>query len=130
MYFLINMFKDFMLTNWISAIWTAKFLKRKLGKLIIKLMLLNLKLFRKKTLKMLSLIIFSYFSMARHENSSDVEIHGCGWSWFSPHWLRRLAVFRVFMFILSINATIQGMIVNGFVSISISSIEKRYMDFI
>ncbi|EYC04990.1 hypothetical protein Y032_0084g1713 [Ancylostoma ceylanicum] len=54
------------------------------------------------------------------------EVHGCGWSWFSPKCLRKFAVFNVFMFVLSINAIIQGMMVNGFISTSISSIEKRF----
>ncbi|KAK6024218.1 hypothetical protein OSTOST_09976 [Ostertagia ostertagi] len=58
--------------------------------------------------------------------SDTEEAHGCGWSWFSPKALRRLAVFNVFMFVLSINAIIQGMMVNGFISTSISSIEKRF----
>ncbi|VDL71522.1 unnamed protein product [Nippostrongylus brasiliensis] len=39
--------------------------------------------------------------------------------------MNRLAVFKVFMFVLSLNAILQGMMVNGFISTSISSIEKR-----
>ncbi|WKY16044.1 hypothetical protein Q1695_001043 [Nippostrongylus brasiliensis] len=56
----------------------------------------------------------------------NAEAHGCGWSWFSPKWMSRLAVFKVFMFVLSLNAILQGMMVNGFISTSISSIEKRF----
>lgn len=48
-----------------------------------------------------------------------------GFSWFRPKGLQWLSNFIPFMSILSANAMLQGAIVNGLVSVSISSIEKR-----
>eukprot|EP00081_Caenorhabditis_elegans_P025587 NP_508802.1 Solute carrier organic anion transporter family member [Caenorhabditis elegans] len=49
-----------------------------------------------------------------------------GFSWFRPKGLQWLSNFIPFMSILSANAMLQGAIVNGLVSVSISSIEKRF----
>ncbi|CAI2356876.1 unnamed protein product [Caenorhabditis sp. 36 PRJEB53466] len=49
-----------------------------------------------------------------------------GFSWFRPKRLQWLSNFVPFMSILSTNALLQGAIVNGLVSVSISSIEKRF----
>ncbi|CAB3400976.1 unnamed protein product [Caenorhabditis bovis] len=49
-----------------------------------------------------------------------------GFSWFHPKSLQFLASFIPFMIILSLNGFFQGAIVNGLISTSISSIEKRF----
>ncbi|CAJ0922378.1 unnamed protein product, partial [Mesorhabditis belari] len=54
------------------------------------------------------------------------KLDTCGCFGFSPPWLRKLAIFPVYMLILCGNAILQGMMVNGFISTSISSIERRF----
>ncbi|CAJ0564225.1 unnamed protein product, partial [Mesorhabditis spiculigera] len=50
----------------------------------------------------------------------------CSFFGFHPEWLQKFCVFPVFLTIVCANAFVQGMVVNGFTSISIQSLERRF----
>ena len=73
------------------------------------------------TLKCILLSSIYFFSMGEADETQF------GFWWFRPKSLQWLSNFIPFMSILSANALLQGAIVNGLVSVSISSIEKRWV---
>ncbi|KAJ2940741.1 hypothetical protein O0L34_g14852 [Tuta absoluta] len=50
----------------------------------------------------------------------------CGWGVFRPKWLQRFRTAKWALFWLCWAGAIQGMVVNGFVNVVITTIEKRF----
>ncbi|XP_006208034.1 solute carrier organic anion transporter family member 4C1 isoform X1 [Vicugna pacos] len=62
----------------------------------------------------------------RPESLSEFEEGPCGWGTFQPQCLQRCNTPQGFLFHYCLLALTQGIVVNGLVNISISTIEKRY----
>ncbi|CAK1601566.1 unnamed protein product [Parnassius mnemosyne] len=70
----------------------------------------------------------------RPEAEAESEPHGgqeshalrCGWGMFRPAWLQRFRTAKWALFWLCWAGAIQGMVVNGFVNVVITTIEKRF----
>ncbi|CAH2049868.1 unnamed protein product, partial [Iphiclides podalirius] len=64
-------------------------------------------------------------SEGRGTQSGDHTLR-CGWGLFRPAWLQRFRTAKWALFWLCWAGAIQGMVVNGFVNVVITTIEKRF----
>ncbi|KAJ0182819.1 hypothetical protein K1T71_002188 [Dendrolimus kikuchii] len=60
------------------------------------------------------------------DSPSEARNLKCGWGMFRPHWLQRFRTAKWALFWLCWAGAIQGMVVNGFVNVVITTIEKRF----
>ncbi|XP_066601024.1 solute carrier organic anion transporter family member 4A1 [Prorops nasuta] len=62
----------------------------------------------------------------REEERKSEDKLKCGWFWFSPVYLQRFRTAKWALFWLCWAGAMQGMVVNGFVNVVITTIEKRF----
>ncbi|KAJ8670806.1 hypothetical protein QAD02_002065 [Eretmocerus hayati] len=58
-------------------------------------------------------------------NTTDEQVE-CGWLWFRPGYLQRFRTAKWALFWLCWAGAMQGLIVNGFINVVITTIEKRF----
>lgn len=59
-------------------------------------------------------------------DEDDEYVQLCGWASFQPQWLQRFRTARWVLFCLCWAGALQGMVVNGFVNVVITTIERRF----
>ncbi|XP_043288707.1 solute carrier organic anion transporter family member 4A1 isoform X2 [Venturia canescens] len=68
----------------------------------------------------------------RRESIDEVEVEAderaakCGWLWFRPSYLQKFRTAKWALFWLCWAGAMQGMVVNGFINVVITTIEKRF----
>ena len=60
------------------------------------------------------------------ESDGTTDSLKCGWFWFRPLYLQRFRTAKWALFWLCWTGAIQGMVVNGFVNVVITTIERRF----
>ncbi|XP_065566479.1 solute carrier organic anion transporter family member 4A1-like isoform X2 [Artemia franciscana] len=68
----------------------------------------------------------NFDNFPREETVEDDEGGNCGWLSFNPQFLKPLRTVKIYLLLFCALGFTQGALVNGFVNISITSIEKRY----
>ncbi|XP_043261056.1 solute carrier organic anion transporter family member 4A1 isoform X1 [Colletes gigas] len=63
---------------------------------------------------------------APKESDGTTDNLKCGWFWFRPTYLQRFRTAKWALFWLCWTGAIQGMVVNGFVNVVITTIERRF----